>query len=182
MNEGKISVRYAKALLQVALEKKSVESVRKDIELILATCQQSAELDVILKSPVLKFSEKLSVLKKAFASAVSADTLAFIELLVKNNREAHLAGSCRVFLDLYKKELNIRTVTLTSVSPLSGDQKTLIIRQIEQHLNAKVELIEKIDSSILGGFVLRIDDQQIDASVAYKLHQVKQALLTAKIA
>lgn len=182
MNEGKISVRYAKALLQVALEKKNIESVRKDIELVLATCQQSAELDVILKSPVLKVSEKLTVLKKAFSAAVSADTLAFIELLVKNNREAHLASCCRVFLDLYKKELNIRTVTLTSVSPLSNEQKSVIVKQIEQHLSAKVELIEKIDSSILGGFVLRIDDQQIDASVAYKLHQVKQALLTSKIA
>src|ERR1035437_9895032 len=109
MNESKISVRYAKALFQYALELKKLDIIKKDIELVYGTISLAKEFDVFMLSPITKMSEKRAFIDKVFKSHVSSETISFINLMIKNKREAHIAGAARNFIQLYKKYSGIKS-------------------------------------------------------------------------
>jgi len=180
MNESKISVRYAKALFQHALELGKLEEIKKDIELVYKTSTEVPELNMFLLSPITKVSEKNQLAQNTFGKFVSKETLAFLSLMIKNRRESHIVDATRNFLHLYKKHSRIKSVELISAQTITPDFKASIIATIQSTMNTKIELTEKIDKSILGGYILRIEDQQYDASVSNKLKQMKKSLLESK--
>ena len=107
--------------------------------------------------------------------------LAFLDLMIKNRRESYITDSTRNFLQLYKKQAGIKSVELISTQAISAEFRTAIIAKIQTTMNTKIELTEKIDKSLLGGYILRIEDQQYDASVSNKLKQMKKSLLETSI-
>lgn len=177
MNQSKISVRYAKALFQHAIELGKLEDTKKDIELVFKTCTDVPEFNLYMLSPITKVSEKKKLAQSVFGNYVGKETMAFIELMIKNRRESHITNSTRNFLHLYKKHSGIKSVELITAQAIDNNFKASIIKAVETSMNSKVDLTEKIDSSILGGFVLRVEDQQYDASVSNKLKQMKKVLL-----
>jgi len=176
MNESKISVRYAKALFLYAIEIHKLDAIKNDVELIYKT-SLIPEFNLYLLSPITKDSEKKKFLLNLFSSSISKESASFLDLLVKNKREAYITDASRNFLGLYKKHLGIRTVELISAQEVSPEMKSKIQGLIQEKAQSKVELTQKIDASILGGFILRIDDQQYDASVATKLKKIKKSML-----
>jgi F-type H+-transporting ATPase subunit delta len=181
MNESKISVRYAKALFQHAIELGKLEDIKKDIELVFKTSTEVPELNLYLLSPITKVSEKKQLALNVFGKFVSKETLAFLDLMIKNRRESYITDSTRNFLQLYKKHAGIKSVELISVQAISPEFKTAIIAKVQSTMNSKIELTEKIDKSLLGGYILRIEDQQYDASVSNKLKQMKKSLLETSL-
>jgi F-type H+-transporting ATPase subunit delta len=177
MNESKISVRYAKALFQHAIELGTLEETKKDIALVYKTCIEFPSFNQYLLSPITKVSEKKQLAVNVFGSFVGKETLAFIDLMIKNRRESYITDSARNFLQLYKKHSGIKSVELITAQAISEEFKASIIAKVQSSMNSKIELTEKIDKSILGGFILRVEDQQYDASVSNKLKQLKKTLL-----
>jgi len=177
MNESKISVRYAKALFQHAIELGKLEETKKDIELVFKTSTEVPALNLYLLSPITKVSEKKLLAQNVFGSFVGKETLAFIDLMIKNRREAYITLSARNFLQLYKKHSGIKSVELITAQAISEEFKTAIIANVQASMNSKIDLTQKIDKSLLGGFILRVEDQQYDASVSNKLKQMKKSLL-----
>jgi len=101
--------------------------------------------------------------------------------VLENKRESYIAGITRVFNDFYKTEKGITTATLTITSPLKESVKKTIIEAIKKTFTSNVELIEHVNPEIMGGFVLRIDDLQYDASVTTQLNKLKKELLNTNI-
>jgi F-type H+-transporting ATPase subunit delta len=180
MNQSKISVRYAKALFGLVKETKSYDNVRKDIELLLQCIGELPELQFVIQSPVIKVGEKIRLFNESFRDSFDALTFTFINLVLEHRREEHLAGMCRYFLDLLKSDQGIRSAELvTAVAP---DEKLRehIIRLVSKKYDCKIELHEKVDQTIVGGFILRVDDQQIDASISSKLNRIKTELINSQ--
>lgn len=177
MNQGKISVRYAKALFSTAKDRKNLLAIKNDVELVSNALKTIKELTDFIYSPVAKPSQKKKFFSILLEKKVEKLTLDFLFLVIDNKRETYLSDIFRVFNVLYKKSEGIKTVTLTGTKEFSESQKKNVISFIEKNFNTKVDLEEKIDASILGGFVLRIEDQQFDASVSNKLKEIKKELL-----
>ena len=180
MDEGKIAVRYAKALLGLAREKKITESVRIDMETIQHFFDNDPRFNQVLTSPVIKTKEKLVFVEAVFANHTNPITYSFLKLLLTNHRESYLKGITRIFLESYRKEAGFKKAKLTSaveIDPSTVDQFRTFIRK---HFNSEVDLTCTTDKNLIGGFVLQVEDQQIDASVAAKLKKLKKELLESQ--
>lgn len=175
MNESKISVRYSKALFESALGSKTVDTVFSDMTLISEICR-IPEVKEVLESPVIVPSKKQKILIVLFEKNVSPLTLSLISLLVKNGREAYLPGVARVFRDETLKYKGITPAFLSTAVPADSETREKIKALISKIFGTKVELSETTDESLIGGFILKVNDSYIDASVKSKLRKIRRTL------
>ena len=181
MDQSAITVRYAKAFFSIAKEKKLLIELKTDIESVVGVCSQSADFSLLLESPIVKSSKKVELIKTIFSGNVNKLTLNFMLLITQNKREVHIPGICRNFLELTRKDQNIKSAVLTTASEVSNDTAQKIQELLGKELNATVELSTNVKPDILGGLVLRLDDKQYDASVATQLKKIKQNLLETEL-
>lgn len=181
MNLSKISVRYAKAIFEFAVEKKCVDTVKGDMELLLNTCTNNDEFNKVLQNPTLTVSEKKTFFNTLLSDRVASETLQFLTIVVDNKREQYLSGIARNYLERYRESMKIKAVTITSAVPMSADHKEKLVKFVEKNYMVTAELTEEIDTGLLGGFVLRIEDEQYDLSVASKLNKLRNSLLQTKL-
>lgn len=179
MNESKISVRYAKALFSLAKEEQFQEQVRTDMQYLYSIFQEVPEFRFLLEDPVIKTPQKRDIINSVFKDNIKKITLNFLDLLLRNKREAYLPSISRVYISLFKKDMGIKSAVLITPLPLEEKIRDTIIVLISKKLNVKIELEERSDKNLIGGFVLRIEDQQIDASVASQLNRIKKELINS---
>lgn len=176
-----IRVRYAKAFFQTAKEKNMLGKVKTDIETVFEVCNNSPEFVYLLNSPVIKSSKKADLMQSIFKTVVNELTLDFLKLIAHNKRETEIPGICRNFLELTRKEQNIKTATLTTAGEIDAAISQKIKAIIEKELDTTVELSTKVNPGIIGGMILRVEDKQYDASVATQLKKIKQQLLNSEV-
>ena len=181
MDLSTINVRYAKAFFLTAKEKKLLETFNADIQLINEVCKTSTDFILLLESPIIKVSNKEKLITEIFKGKVHETTLNFLLLIVKNKREVHIPGICRNFLDLTRKDQNIRSALLVTATVVPSEMISKISSLLEEQLKSKVELTSKVDENIIGGIVLRLEDKQYDASVATQIKKIKQKLLESEL-
>jgi len=180
MNESKISVRYAKALFRSALEKKVLDEVNKDMVFISSVCA-SEEFKDFLNNPVIDTEAKKKVMSNIFEKNVGGITMSLINLVIKNGRESFLPAIARVFRSDTLRYMGITECLLTTAVKIDGGIKKQISDLVASGFKTKVEFKENIDSEIIGGFILRVDDKYIDASIRYKLRKIKKELISGNI-
>jgi F-type H+-transporting ATPase subunit delta len=176
MNESKITVRYAKALFALAKEGNSLEAVKNDMVLLSECIREVPELQFVISSPVIKVSEKIRLFKEVFKAAFHELTSSFVNLLLEKRREEYLAGISRYFITLLKADQGIKSAELITPIPLDANLRDALKNYLAKRFNSRVEMHESVDEKLIGGFILRLDDQQIDASISSKLERIKSAL------
>jgi F-type H+-transporting ATPase subunit delta len=180
MNDSKISVRYSRALFQSALEKKILDKVNQDMILITEICKVP-ETKEFLNSPVIVPSKKIDIFHKILGENVEKITLSLIDLVVKNGRESFLPSIARVFINETMKHRGITKSVLTTASKVDEKVKKQISELIADVFGTKADLEEVTDPGIIGGFILRVDDNYIDASVRTKLNKIRKELMRSAI-
>lgn len=181
MDESKISVRYAKALLSLAKEKKVEEGVKTDMEMILHLFESMPGFDHMLESPAIGVKEKRQLFEDVFAKNTNAMTYSFLMLLITNKREGYLRSITRNFHDIFRKEAGYKAAKLISAIEIESATVEKIREFIRMHFKTEVDLTCHVDNKLIGGFILQVEDQQIDASVATKLKKLKRKLLASEI-
>ncbi len=172
MKETRVAYRYAKSLIDLAAENGVLDQVNADMTGIVAVFKQNSQLAAVMKNPIVQGEKKQAILEALFNGKVNTFTMSLLSLLTKKYREAVVFEIATEFQKLYREKMGIKVVEVTTTQPISDDQRANF-KRIMASKAAKVELVEKIDEKILGGFVLRMDDQQIDESVATKLNKIK---------
>jgi F-type H+-transporting ATPase subunit delta len=175
MNDSKISVRYSRALFQLATEKNLIDRVSADMKFISEICKIN-ELKEVLDSPIIVPSKKRSIFHAILEKNIEKVTLNLVDLLVDNGRESYLPAVARVFRDNALRFKGITETYLTTAVPVNDKSRKKISELITSVFNTKVELIENIDKEIIGGFILKVNDNFIDASVRYKLRKIRKEL------
>lgn len=174
MKNQKLAKRYASSLLNLAKEQGKLDKVLSDIHTIGRVIDESKELEVILKSPVIKAYQKTSIIQKLFGDSIDTLTEKFIELLIKNSRETHLHEVVFSFIDLYNIQKDIKTAYITTATVLN-DENLAQLKEITRLIKAdSVNIVQKIDADIIGGFKLNVDDFQIDATVQSKFKDLER--------
>lgn len=174
MPNPRLASRYAKALLDLAVEQKAVDTTLQDIRILEASCKQSRDFTNVLRSPIIKADKKQAIMDAVLGNQISALTSGFMKLLVSKGREANLPEIADAFLAQYKAMKNIKTVKLTTATQLSDTVKAGIIKNVVAGMHTgEIEVTEVVDPSIIGGFILQMDDKLVDASVRRDLNDVK---------
>jgi len=175
MPNPRLATRYAKSLLDLAIENGELETVYSDMSWLKSVCRSNRDFVNLLKSPVIAGDKKISILKAVAGTRLGKLSGAFITLLIKKGREAFLPEIASAFVTQYKVHKNIHIVKLTTATPLSAGTKDAIVKQVKQTGGYEnIELEEKVNEDIIGGFVLQIGDKLIDASIAYDLKEISK--------
>jgi F-type H+-transporting ATPase subunit delta len=135
------------------------------------------ETKEFLHSPIIVPSKKEAIFHKMLVGNVEEITLSLIDLIVKNGRESFIPAIARVFIHETKKFKGITDSVLTTAVKVDDKVKKQITDLISEGFKTKVELKENIDPEIVGGFILQIDDNYIDASIRNKLRKIKKELI-----
>jgi F-type H+-transporting ATPase subunit delta len=174
MRESLAGNRYAKSLIALSIEKNELDAIYSDMVLVSETIEQSKDLDVLLKSPVVKTDKKQEVLTAIFGKNTTELTKQFLLLISSRNREALIGDIASAFVRQYKVIKKIVVTEITSAVKLADDQKKQILHLLNTIESSSVEVVEKINPEIIGGFIVRVDDKQIDASISRRLDDLKQ--------
>ena len=174
MRQTLVASRYAKSLLGLVSER-GVEGVTyDDMKLVAQTCEESRELELLLKSPIVKSDKKTAILKEIFKGKLSELTERFIQTIVKNRRENYLYEIAKEYLVQYKSKNNIITAMVTTATGLDADMKSAVLKLVKGSADSEVELVERTDADLIGGLILRIGDKQYDGSLQRRLSDLKQ--------
>ena len=171
-----VASRYAKSLLDLSVEKGQLEAVYADMLQVKDVCENSREFINFLNSPLIKSDKKISTMKAVFDGKFNSITSGFLTIVASKRRESVIPEMATSFIEQYKAHKNILTAVITSANGLDADTRQKALELVKSQLNGEVELVEKIDNNIIGGFVLKIGDKQLDKSVARQLSNLKKEL------
>ena len=176
MKSTKAAGRYAKALLELALDQQKIEVIENNMQQIVTVANETHDFQVFLSSPLIKVDKKLEVIKSIFGN-FDALSISFLEMVATNRREALITEIASAFLTQLKEHRGIVPVTIISAETLDAQTKSQITSKISTSINGTLEITEQVDKSLIGGFIVRMGDHQIDASVSNQLNRIKQELV-----
>ena len=174
MKDSKTASRYAKALLSLALEGGKLDSVYANMQSLSETIKGSSDLQSLIKNPVIKGEDKSKVFSSLFAKDFDDSSMNTINLLLKNKREGLLEEVASQFISQYKSHKNIVTAEVVSATKLDEELKSKVLSLLKH--DGEVEIIERVDASLIGGFIVTVGDRQIDASIATKFKQLRKEI------
>jgi F-type H+-transporting ATPase subunit delta len=174
MADSRAASRYVKSLLGLAVEKDALEKVHQDMTLFSKVCAENRAFTLMLKNPIIKHDKKREILEKIFKGKVHALTFAIFDIITRKNREPLLPAIAMEFHQAYNDYKGVGGASITTAVPLDKKLREEI-EQIVKKLSDKkqVEIEEKIDPEMIGGFVLNVGDRQVDASIKNKLKALK---------
>lgn len=174
---SKAARRYASALLETAKDQKSVEDTLKDILFIKNTIDNSKDLLLFLKSPVIKPDDKDAVLKSIFEKHVGKLSNEFVKLVSTKERTDLLPEIVVAFVKQYNEYAGIIEVEVRTAKALEDAQVKELQKVLEKTTSKKVEMNLKEDAELKGGLLVKIQDTVIDGTVKHKLEQLEQTFL-----
>lgn len=174
MKGTRAALRYAKAVLNLAKERKLAEAVNTDFLLIANTLESNHDLQVALLNPVTKSAIKKAILTKIFDSKINGITQGLLNLLIENKRLNLLLLVAKEYAIIYDFDLSVEVVKVTTAVPLTKDLENKILEKIKTLTRKAVTIKSTVDPDIIGGFILRVGDKQYDASINGKFNLLKR--------
>lgn len=176
MAESVVAYRYAKSLIDLANEKKVVDEVSQDMALFKQICDENRQFLVVLGNPIVRHEKKLGILKKVFENRVNPVTFSIFNVLTKKNRESLIYAIADEFQKIYNDQKGIQKATVISSTELTDEQRKQFSKIVADATGKKVVLEEKVNESLIGGYIIKVGDTQVDTTVKKKLNDLKLKL------
>lgn len=169
----KLANRYANALFVFSLEEKQLETAFEDVKFIQNVLAENKELITIIESPIIAPKIKSNIFAQLFEDKINSMTYGFIELIIRKKREPSISYILNAFIDHYHRYHNIKTATLTSAIPLNKELIDQIKTVLEEQTNSTIQIQTEIKPAIIGGFIIKVEDFLVDASLLGKINRLK---------
>ncbi len=170
---SRAAIRYAKAILETAVTSGKANQVNDDMKSIVATVASSTDLKDFLSSPIITSDLKMNALTEVFAS-VQAETKSLFRLLEENKRFEIVAAIAKQYTSLFDEMNGVEVAYVTTAFPITPELEAKILVKAATISTKKITIQNIIDTSIIGGFILRIGDKQYNASVSNRLQELKR--------
>ena len=170
---SRAAIRYAKAILETAVSSGKANQVNEDMKSIIAAVDSSADLNQFLASPIITSDLKMNALSEVFSS-VQAETKSLFRLLQENKRFQILAAIAIQFNTQFDEMNGVEVANVTTAFPITADLEAQILAKAATISTKKLTIKNTVDTSIIGGFILRIGDKQYNASVSNRLQELKR--------
>ncbi len=181
MNGGLIPHRYAKALYKFALEHNSAQAVYDEMHSVVRAFEENPGLLKALSNPSVSAADKSKLLITAAGPEAENDYKGFVRLIIDNKREAYAYEMALAYRDIYREANNISTVRITTAMKLPDAEMAKLHALIEKSFpENKLEFTDRIDASIIGGFVIDVDQVRMDASISNEIENLRQKLFSTK--
>lgn len=174
MKDILLTRRYAKAYLEYAIQSQMTDEGLSDMETISETINESRELRRILSEPFITDKKKNDILIRVFKGNVSDKTLNFISLMIDKNRADIIADIYPQYRELYNEYNNIAVVTITTAVKIDEATTQKFLYFVKDVIQGNIQIVNKIDENIIGGFIIRRGDYVYDASIRTKLKNLSK--------
>jgi F-type H+-transporting ATPase subunit delta len=172
MNNPRLAGRYAKSLMDLAIEQNQLDAVYADINLLKDINKSNPDFVNLLRSPIISSDKKDKIIEAVIGNKVSKLTMMFINLLTSKTREGNMPEIVTAFLEQYNTLKNIQTVKLTTAHPISDELKNSIVAKVRTEGSTGVEIESAVNEALIGGFTLEVAGKLIDASILRDLQDV----------
>ncbi len=174
MKGGRPALRYAKAILNLARETGKESELNENMQLIAATISENDDLEIMLKSPIIKAKDKKKVLDNLFANSVNNISLGLFNLLQENKRMSMLTSIAKQYSVIYDYLKSMQVARVTTAVPLTKELEDKVLAKIVELTGNKASIENIVNPAVLGGFILRVGDVQYDASISNHLNELKK--------
>jgi len=179
MNNPRLAGRYAKSLMDLAIEQNELEAVYADMKFIRFICKSNPDFVTVLKSPIINSDKKGKIIESVTRESICPLTSQFIHLLVRKTREKVLFDISESFLEQYNQLKGIHKLKLTTASAISSELQQAIVEKVKSTTSMKnIELEVVVNEKLIGGFKLEVGDTLVDASVLRDLNDIKKQFLS----
>lgn len=173
---SEIGKEYGTALFALALEKGAVQEYADALTLVEQALEQQEEYLSFLVCPSIPMGERTAALREAFGARVPEDVLSFLQLMCQRARIACLADALAQYRALLDECMRTVSAKVTCAVALSDEQKERLERKLEHKLGRHVQAEYEIDEQLLGGFVVKVDEKTLDASLRQRLREIKEVM------
>ena len=178
MADFRAGPRYAKSLIELAQEQNQLDRINTDMMSLRDAVAHNRSLRTMLSSPVVPVELKEKVLTQIFSPSFASLTMDFLRIILRKRREGYIPQMAEAFTVQYNQIRGIARAELITPTPATAELKHDITAKLAKELNLTIDLKEIVDPSLVGGFVLRVGDRQIDASVASQLRNMRKELIS----
>lgn len=172
-----IAKRYAKALLESAVEKNEVDAVREDLSLVNEIINKSSDLKNVILNPTFNEGKVEEIIFDVFNSKISEITLNFIKMVLKTHRMNMFEDISYWYCEFDDKLKNKLKISVTSAVVLNDETKERLKQKLENKFKKTILLNYTVDESIIGGIVIKAEDKIIDGSIKNRYERLKSSLL-----
>lgn len=167
--------RYAKAVLQLAVENKAEDVLQKDFSMLQQILNANRDLVLVYKSPVIKEDKKIAITQQLFKNLFHPISLSFLEIVIKKGRSDLIQGIAQQFSEEYKKYKDIVTAEVITAIPPDDT----LLEKIKQKIKAitqkeNLEINVHVNPDIIGGIILRVGDFQWDLSIKSRIYKLEK--------
>ncbi|MBR1934520.1 MAG: F0F1 ATP synthase subunit delta [Muribaculaceae bacterium] len=179
MNDGLIPNRYAKALYKLAVERGDDATVYARMKQLDSSYAAEPQLKKAVANPFLDAADKTKLLLSAAGAGNDESTARFVPLVIKNNRVAFMRAIALSYIKLYRERNDIARVEVVTATAVASDVIDHIVDVVKNQLNGKtIELTQRVDPALIGGFTVNVDSMVLDASVKNQLEKLRLKLLS----
>ncbi len=171
-----VEERYAKSLYELAKENKSEKEILEELMSLGEILNENSDFLKLLTSPAIAFSEKKELVSAVFKGKLSDYVESFLLLMTEKGRASSFLGACTAYKEIFNEENGICEAEVTSVIELSTEQQQALSAKLSTLTGKKISLKLKIDTSIIGGLIVKIGNEQIDNSVKTKLWDISSQI------
>ena len=176
MSSAIASRRYASALLDVAVDGNFLETVTGDLQNIHEVIAENRDLQMALKSPLIKGDTKSRILEELFRGQIGDKTMLFLKLLAHKKRANLISEVVTEFNALLDEKNGYLNADVKSAVKLSDDQARELVNGLSTRTGKKIRAKMSLDGSLIGGFTVKIGDTILDGSVSHQLQMLRKSL------
>ncbi len=175
MNNPRLAGRYARSLLDLAIEQNILEAVLADVKKLSSITVGNRDFAALLRSPVVPSDKKGKIIDAVIEGKVSNLTFSFVQLITRKSRESYLPEIVKAFVEQYNELKNIHRIKLTTATPISEELKTAIVNKVKADAGIEnIELEALVQEELIGGFKMEMGGTLVDATVLHDLKFVKK--------
>jgi F-type H+-transporting ATPase subunit delta len=176
MDTNRVTVRYARALIDLAIEQENLEELDRDIRVLFSALQHYPDFFAYIINPGNSSKDKYLRISTIFSDDFHPLSINFLHLVFNKKREYFLKEICRNFIDMAKRKRGIITAHLDFAFQPDDQSIIRIKEKFESRMNTKIEMSSDTKPELIGGFIFTIDGQQYDASIASRINKIKKQL------
>lgn len=177
MSESTVAFRYAKSLISLAQEQNLVDEVYQDMTFFKQTADNNRDLMLALRSPIIRNEKKQSMLKAIFKPHVNPVSYSIFDIITKKSRESIMYAIADEFIRQYNDLKGIQKAQVITTQPLTDELRKQFTNMVAKATGKTVQLEESVDPKLIGGYVLRIGDRQVDASIRSQLNDLRLSFM-----
>ena len=168
---------YAEALFSLCVEEDMCETALADMRTVRELILENPEYSLLLASPAIPLSERLSAIDEAFLGKICDYCVYFLKLLCEKGRISVLLDAIGEFEDLCTAYQGKTEALITSAVELSEEQKAALLEKLEKANKKIIVPIYKVDPAIMGGILVEMDGRVYDGTLKSRLRDVKEVML-----